>query len=79
MSQWMRLIAVAAVGAALTLGAAPALADQGGVSQEESCGFGQVGSDALRENEGIKKKDQRPGAGESRDLPPDECNESDKN
>ena len=78
MSQCMRLIAVAAVGAALTLGAAPALAQDGG-PPEESCGFGQEGSEALRENERIKKKEQRPGAGEAKNFPPDECNESEKN
>jgi hypothetical protein len=75
MHRAMRPLAAACVAALLVAGAAiPTLAQQ-----EESCGFGQGGSEQLREDKGVPKKERRPGAGEARNLPPDECNESETN
>ena len=76
MARGKGLLAVAAVGVALTVGTAgPGLA----APQEGSCGFGSEGARQLIENERIKKKQQRPGAGEASQFGPEQCNESEKN
>jgi len=63
---------VAATALALAM-AAPAGAGKGGNPNPDSCGFGRTFSQILRDDP------TRPGAGEARDLPTTECNNSVRN